>query len=347
MIRLIAVLLAWLTLAGLNDVPAVNDAAIMDDGYPRQLSDFAFFFDDHAQEPNARVHAYELNTPLFTDYAVKQRWVYVPPGQRIAYAPDGTFEFPVGSALIKSFGYPADFRDPDSPVRLLETRVMLRRPDGWVALPYVWNADGTEAVLARAGRRMPASFIDADGETREFSYRVPNQNQCKGCHQRDDEIQPIGPSARNLNNGTRLAQWVDWGILGRSPADAPRIAVWDDPATGTLDERARAYLDVNCAHCHRRNGSASNSGLFLTYEEPDSVARGILKRPVAAGRGSGGHDFNIAPGHADRSILVHRMESDDPGVQMPELGRELLHREGIELIRRYIDAMPAANDGQG
>jgi uncharacterized repeat protein (TIGR03806 family) len=318
--------------------PVATDV-IMGDTLPRSLSEFRFFTDGIGQTPNARVIGYDLNTPLFSDYAVKNRFVYVPEGQTARYAESGVLEFPVGSALIKSFGYPADFRDPDSPVRWIETRVLLRRESGWVALPYIWNEDGTDAVLARAGRRLPASWIDMDGETQEISYRVPNQNQCKTCHARDGEIALIGPSARNLNNGQRLAQWVDWGILDRAPDNAPRVPRWDDESDGTLDERARAYLDVNCAHCHNGSGSASNSGLFLAYEESNPVARGILKRPVAAGRGSGGFAFDIEPGHPQRSILLFRMEARDPGIAMPELGRELLHEEGIALIRRYIATM--------
>lgn len=341
--RVLALLFGWLALAAFLPPPMVNDAAITGEGYPQTLREFGFFLDSAGQTPGPGVHPYELNTPLFSDYASKQRWVYVPAGQTATYSEDGVFDFPVGSALIKSFGYPADFRDPDGEIRLIETRVLLRREDGWVALPYVWNEDQTEATLRRAGRRMPVSFIDAQGETQEISYRVPNQNQCKSCHQLNGEIELIGPSARNLNNGARLANWVDWSILDRAPADAPALPVWDDPATGSLDERARAYLDVNCAHCHRRESGASNSGLFLSYQEPNTVVRGILKRPVAAGRGSGGHEFSIAPGHPERSILLHRMMSDDPGVQMPELGREILHAEGIALIREYIAAMPEAD----
>jgi uncharacterized repeat protein (TIGR03806 family) len=343
-IRALAVFLAWIALASAGAAQSVQAPVALDvirgDTLPRNLSAFRFFTDGIGQSPNARVIGYDLNTPLFSDYAVKQRFAFVPQGQTIRYTDQGVLDFPVGSALIKSFGYPADFRDLDSPVRWIETRVLLRRESGWVALPYIWNEDGTEAVLARAGRRLPASWIDAAGETQAISYRVPNQNQCKGCHDRGNELSLIGPQARNLNTGTRLAQWVDWGFLDRAPADAPRLPVWDDEQDGSLAERARAYLDVNCAHCHNRDGPASNSGLFLQYEEADSVARGILKRPVAAGRGSGNLAFDIAPGDPDRSILLFRMETDDPGIAMPELGRSLLHREAIALIRRYIAEMP-------
>ncbi|MEM8696387.1 MAG: SO2930 family diheme c-type cytochrome [Pseudomonadota bacterium] len=339
MIRAFAALAGWLALVSASASAPVATDLITGDTLPRNLSEFRFFTDGIGQTPNDRVTPYTLNTPLFTDYALKNRFVYVPEGQTATYNADGVFEFPIGSALIKSFGYPADFRDADSEVRWIETRVLLRRESGWIALPYIWNEDGSDAVLRRAGRRLPVSWTDADGETQEISYRVPNQNQCKTCHARNDEIALIGPSARNLNDGTRLAQWVDWSILDRAPNEAPRVPVWNDESDGSLDERARAYLDVNCAHCHSRAGSASNSGLFLGYNEASDVARGILKRPVAAGRGSGGREYDIAPGHPERSIFIYRMRSRDPGVAMPELGRGMLHEEGIALIERYIAAM--------
>ena len=340
MIRVAAALFGWLALVSATaSAPPVADDLIAGDTLPGNLSDFHFFRDGYAQTPNVRVTAYDLNTPLFSDYAVKQRFFYVPAGQTAAYDPDEVFDFPVGSAFVKSFGYPADFRNPDSPVRWIETRVLLRRADGWVALPYVWNEDHSEAVLRRAGTRTPASWIDADGEEQAISYRVPNQNQCKSCHGLNSAITLIGPKARNLNDGHQLADYVAAGLLDSAPTATPRVPVWDDPEDGTLDERARGYLDVNCAHCHRLGGGASNSGLFLTWSEDNQVARGILKRPVAAGRGSGGLAFDIAPGDPDNSILVHRMETNDPGIAMPELGREIVHEEGIALIRRYIAAM--------
>ena len=176
-------------------------------------------------------------------------------------------------------------------------------------------------------------------QNRSISYAVPNQNQCKDCHALDGAITPIGPKARYLNDGEQLEALLAAGMLDRLPADAPRIARWDD-RRAPLDDRARAYLEINCAHCHNPAGAASNSGLFLDWQQPDANARGIRKRPVAAGRGSGGRDFAIDPGHADRSILIYRMESTDPGIAMPELGRATVHKEAVAMLRQWIDSAP-------
>ena len=249
---------------------------------------------------------------------------------------------------MKTFAYPADFRRPAENVRFLETRLLIHRKSGWVALTYVWNTDQTHAVLKRAGARLDVSFTDAHGQSRTVDYAVPNANQCKECHALSKQITPIGVKTRNLNGPfayatgpeNQLAHWTRIGILTGAPSleKAPRTAIWDNPAE-PLEARARAYLDANCAHCHNARGMASNSGLFLDLEETRASAIGVGKRPVAAGRGSGGLDFAIAPGHPDASIIALRMASTEPGVMMPEIGRSLVHDEGLALIRDYIAKM--------
>ena len=326
---------------------------LLAEGPAPRLSDYRLFADAGGRKPNARVTPYALNTPLFSDYAEKFRFVYVPPGTKVRYRAEGALDFPVGTALVKTFAYPADFRRPDQNVRYLETRLLIRKPEGWTAQAYVWNADQTEAVLKRAGARIDVAFTDARGRERRIDYGVPNQNQCKECHQLDRAIQPLGPKARNLNGDFRyasgvenqLAHWTKAGLLegAPKPAAAPRTARWDDPAE-PLEARARAYLDANCAHCHNPRAVASNSGLFLQWEETNPVALGVGKRPVAAGRGSGGLEVGIKPGDPDASILAHRMASDEPGVMMPELGRTVTHEEGVKLIRDWIAGMKPHGD---
>lgn len=317
--------------------PPINDAAIMQTGYPRKLSEFGFFSGQGVGAPSAALAAYSLRTPLFSDYAHKQRFMYVPAGAKVAADASGVLQFPVGSALIKTFGY-----GEGAAFRPIETRVLLRRAAGWEALPYVWNADLSDADLKLAGTRLPVTVTKPSGERVAISYAVPNKNQCKECHARAGQVVPIGPVIANMNFAANAAQTfrnrIAWS--GKPlPGDGP---VWDDPASGSLNSRARAYLAVNCAHCHNPEGSASNSGLFLnTAMAADSVATGIYKRPVAAGRGSGGHDFAIAPGAPAQSIMIHRMSSTEPGVAMPEVGRSMVHDEGVALVRAWISSLPA------
>ncbi|MGD9816295.1 MAG: SO2930 family diheme c-type cytochrome [Hyphomonadaceae bacterium] len=359
-LALIATLLLITSAAAQPAPPSVDQRAIMAERPPELLSAYRFFRDAGAREPNAGVTPYDLNTALYSDGALKLRYVYVPPGAQARYSAEGVFDFPVGTVLIKTFAFAADMRRPTENVRFLETRLLIRRADGWIALPYVWNAEQTEARLSPIGADIPVEFINEAGAAIALDWAVPNRNQCKGCHDLAGEIAPIGPTARNLNRDVergflRLSQggegevstftfnqlglWSEIGLLDQLPNDAPRVPNAFDPASGSLPARARAYLDVNCAHCHNRDGPAHTSGLDLRWSQTNPTLWGVLKRPVAAGRGSAGYDFAIDPGHPERSILLFRMESTDPGVMMPELGRQLVDQRGVALIRDWIAAM--------
>ncbi len=326
----------------------VNNAAIMAQNPPRTLSAYRFFRDARAREPNARVTPYDLNTALYSDGALKFRYVYIPEGQQARYSADDVFDFPVGTVLIKTFAFAEDMRRPSENVRLLETRLLIRREGGWIALPYVWNDAQTEARLSVIGADIPVSFTNEDDETIALDWHVPNVNECRGCHARAGDIVPIGPNARNLTRdivypeqgtSSQLAEWRRHGLLGELPASAvmPVPDAYDTSAP--LEQRARAYLDVNCAHCHNPQGPAHTSGLDLRWSQSDPALWGVYKRPVAAGRGSAGFEFSIEPGHPERSILVHRMDSTDPGVMMPELGRTLVDERAVQLMRDWIAGM--------
>ena len=307
----------------------VNDAAIVGEDLPRSLEDFAFFRKRNGTDPAPRVVPYELNTPLYSDGAEKLRYIYLPEGAQIEADAEGLLQLPVGSAIIKTFAFGE---------RFIETRVLLHRADGWLALPYIWNAEQTEATLALAGGRV--AITTPAGE--EISYRIPNKNQCKTCHSKHGEVIPIGPKARNLSHEW-LSQMVETGHLSAMPEGADILPIWSrrneigKPHDAGMF--ARAYLDVNCAHCHQPGGSASNSGLDLRWEQDDPYAIGIGKPPVAAGRGAGGLLVSIAPGEPDRSIILHRMASVEPGVAMPELGRASVDEDAIEVMRRWIAEM--------
>jgi uncharacterized repeat protein (TIGR03806 family) len=312
-----------------------------DADYKENLSDYGFFKGTLKEQiPSDGVVLYTLNSPLFSDYASKLRFVKLPAGQSVAYNPDSVLQFPVGTAIVKTFYYPIDERNPKKGRRLMETRVLLHEAKGWVALPYIWNKEQTDAVLEVAGGSDQVSWIDGAGKKQSFEYQVPNMNQCKGCHERSGEMTPIGPSVRQLNDGQQLQHWETAGILKGLPKDhIPALVNYSD-ASASLDDRVKAYLDINCAHCHNPTGPARSSGLYLTWDSKDRTAYGFLKPPVAAGRGSGNLSYDIVPGKPELSILHYRMASRDPGVMMPELGRQLTHHEGVELVRSWIASLP-------
>jgi len=316
---------------------------------PKKISAFNLFKDSAKQIPNEGVVPYDMSSPLFTDYAAKDRFIWMPKGASATYHDTDVLDFPVGTVIAKTFSYPADMRKPTENVRRIETRVLWHKEKGWLALPYLWNEDATDAKLAVTGAQMPLEWIGEDGQTKSTNYLVPNMNQCKLCHENQQKIGPIGPKARYLNKdfpyseGTQnqLERLEKEGYLTGlpSPAERPRAIRWDHPETGTLTERARTYLDINCAHCHNPKGPAYTSGLDLTYHQEAPHRIGIYKPPVAAGRGSAGLKFGIVPEHPEESILVARIHTLDPGMMMPQLGRTMNHEEGVALIEEWIRSL--------
>lgn len=312
--------------------------SVVDEPFPKRLSEWRIFTGDLARmQPNDRVLPYDLNTPLFSDYASKSRFIWMPEGVAARYDATETFEFPQGTVIAKTFSYPG---------RILETRILVNTRKGWVGLPYVWNDRQTEANLEIAPDPVTVEWTHPSGERLRFRYSIPNTNQCKGCHERAKRVVPIGPKARHLNRdypyagGTenQLVHWTNAGYLRGAPApqSAPRNAEWSEPASGSVERRARAYLDANCAHCHNPEGPADNSGLYLTATQTDPLRLGFCKVPVAAGHGAGDLRFDMVHGKPEESILVRRMNSLEPKVMMPELGRATVHREGVALIEQWV-----------
>jgi parallel beta-helix repeat protein len=319
----------------------------------KNLSEYGLFQGNgRTQQPVAGVIPYDLNTPLFSDYTSKHRFVRIPHGTTIAYREDDAFDFPVGSQIVKTFAMPHDMTDASKGERLLETRIIEHKPSGWYGYSYVWNNEQTEATLALGGATVDVSWKHSDGSLRTNNYIVPHANQCKSCHVAAEKtFLPLGPKARNLNKDfvyssgkeNQLAHWAHLGALtgAPEPAKAPRAARFDDPSTGSVDQRARVWLDVNCAHCHNPGGPARTTGLDLRLSQMDLAKIGVWKSPVAAGHGSGDNKFDIVPGKPEESILLYRLESTEPGVMMPELPRRLVSDEAVSLTREWISQMKA------
>jgi uncharacterized repeat protein (TIGR03806 family) len=353
--------------------PSVPSAATA----PLKLSAWGVLFSDGLTVTlGAGVQPFALNTPLFSDYAHKLRTLSLPSGASMRYAASGPLQFPVGAVLTKSFYYPraqavaagaigaAQVLQVDGGERvdlarnrMLETRLMVMEPTGrWGAVTYVWDDDQKDATLRRTGQTLAVELVDAQGARQSFNYEVPDDGGCIACHATAGSaagFQAIGPQAHNLNrdyayasgNANQLERLVALNLLSGYSAPAPRLAVWNDAAGATLEARARAYLEVNCASCHSPSARAGHTGLWLDTNQSDAVRLGICKSPVG-GQQNGRFTYDIQPGNAQASFLYfrisnYRLNSAPRTVAMPEIGRHVFDLEGNALIRGWIDAMPA------
>lgn len=314
------------------------------------LSEYNFFIGDLAAlKPNERVLPYDLNSPLFSDYALKARFIWMPEGTSAEYRIGEVLDFPEGAVLIKNFYFEADERDATLGRKIIETRLLINRGEKWDAIGYIWNEEQTEAYHEVIGDIQEVSWVDISGNTHTSNYIVPNKNQCKNCHATGKKQIPIGPKVRNLNKTfaydsgemNQLDKWASVGYLSGYDAQIahPKVAVWDDPESGSIHERAMAYLDINCGHCHNENGAANTSGLHLVADTKLDMSLGIYKATVSAGAGTGGNTYSIVPGHPETSVMIYRMKSTNPGAMMPELGRSLVHEEGVALISDWIASL--------
>lgn len=335
---------------------------------PSRLSDWGLFtLDSNALTPKGDTLVFRPANQLFSDYAQKLRTLWIPDGSQ-ATTVNGEIEYPVGTVVSKTFYYPTNTEG--NPVyeaevtgqsvtlannRLMETRLLVRRDSGWDAFPYVWNDDETEAFLRVAGTSEPLNLTTATGEE-DFLYFVPNENQCAGCHvteHPDGDMHPLGAIATQLaasfnypsdNNESQLQALIDRGWLDSMP-DIETPTAWRDN-NASSEDRSLAYLNMNCGHCHNPNGAADTSNLILNGAHEQLVNMGVCKPPVAAGGGAGDRLYSIVPGEPQDSILLYRMQSSEPDEMMPELGRSLIHQEGVDLLSQWIEQLNGSCDTQ-
>lgn len=319
-----------------------------------KLSEYGFFKQplNQLMPISDRVIPYELNSPLFTDYASKKRFIYLPEGTSIDVVKDDEIlDFPVGTVIIKNFYYKGDQLADSENDRIIETRLLVHseKTKKWETIPYIWNEEQTEAYLYILGKDVEVTFKKTpEAKPVSFTYSTPNVNMCKNCHINNGKVVPIGPSPMQLNgtnealnNENHLVYMKTKGFLNetRDVAEIEKIPSYQNPSTGNTNQLARAYLQANCAHCHRSEGSAKTSGLYLNYHQENEQAIGINKHPVAAGQGSGNLKFDIVPGNPEESILVYRMANSEPNIAMPEVGKTLIHEEGVALVKKWIEEM--------
>ena len=347
---------SFLIISFLLMIVVINEALInknKGDGFQfhENLSGYKFFSGEmKSLQPVAGIVPYDLNTPLFSNYAEKLRFIKLPVGTKAGYNDSTVFSLPKGTILIKNFYYYNDFRKPAKGRKIIETRLLVNRDSGWATYAYIWNEAQTEAVFEPIGDVITVNYIDVKGKQITSPYVIPNQNQCKGCHSQGNILLPIGLAVRHINGDydysegkqNQLKYWASHNMIDLPTGKIPANANWTDKKA-SVESKARAYLDVNCGFCHSAKGPANTSGLFLDIHNNNPTSLGINKTPVAAGRGSGGFQFDIVPGNPSKSILIYRMTSTDPGISMPEIGREQIHKEGVAVVSEWIKGMKNAD----
>lgn len=317
--------------------------------YPK-LSDYKFFEGEiKDQIPALNVIPYEPASSLFTDYASKKRFIWMPTGVKASYVADNKImDFPVGTVLIKTFYYTTI--QPGNKTQIIETRLMIRKEDKWHFYEYLWNDEQTEANLVTgddflSGGTKTITFTKPSGEVITTDYRIPSDSECFACHKINEIGTPIGVKPQNLNHnhqyGTTskniLAKLVQQGYLDSYPSNIVSTVDYHD-TTKSLDLRLRSYIDANCSHCHQDQARCyyrpirfsfsqtnidSNVGICLLADEPIS---GTLTKVVS-------------PGNYDKSIMHFRLSSNDESERMPLLGRTIVHDEGVALLEQWISSL--------
>ncbi|MBR9756854.1 MAG: hypothetical protein GYB39_02135 [Algicola sp.] len=312
--------------------------------YPK-LSDYNFFEGPQANhQPVYGVLPYSIINTLFSDYAKKQRFVWMPQHVQASYTTAGNIlEFPTGTILIKTFFY--DHVLPTDTRKLIETRLMIKKQNGWVFANYVWDNDQNDALLDLNGSFHNIEW-QALNQTRAVNYRVPSEAECHTCHKSGEVSIPIGPKPRNLNmtypysEGTKnqLQKWQEMGYLDQTlPEDVPATPNWKDESL-PLTLRARAYLDINCAHCHSEEAHCAYRPVRFDFEASENLTNlGVCVEPdTDLGVGL---THIVTPGNPNRSVLHYRLNATDESVRMPLLGRTLVQDEGLLLIENWITSL--------
>ncbi len=315
-----------------------------------KLSDYRFFVDDiRDQQPNAGVLPYKPISALFSDYASKKRFVWMPEGKKATYHGDGkVLDMPDGAVLIKTFYY--DRVQPDNATRLIETRVMIRKDNEWIFAEYVWNEDQTDAYLDMNGSYTDINWQNDSGENMPVHYRIPSETECFTCHKSNEKPIPIGPKPQNLNNPypyedgaqNQLRRWIEVGYLEDNlPQNIVSTVDYYD-ATQPLDLRMRSYVDINCAHCHQEGSHCDYRPLRLAFSETGDLANLGVCVPPDENIGNQ-LKYIIMPNRPERSVMYYRLMATDENVRMPLLGRSIVHEEGIALLEAWINTLEPCN----
>lgn len=339
---------------GLTSRPAAKPWLSMpsrvDGVLPKFLSQTGAFKDVRTLTPNDSLIPYDLNISFWSDGAMKSRWVVVPneneDAEKIKFSPAGEWKFPKGTVFIKHFELPIDDTHPEI-TRRLETRFIVCDSTGSVyGVTYKWLPDNSDAELLTTNLIETIPIRTASG-TRTQQWYYPSRQDCRTCHT-DLAGGVLGPKTRQLNRDltypsgvtdNELRAWNHAGLFDSHFEEAalpayPKLARSDD-ISRTLEDRARSYLDANCSHCHRPNGTVA--GFDARYDTP-LPEQNLIKGPVLIDEGMDNASI-IAPNDIWRSIALVRMRTLE-GFKMPPLAHQVSDRKGIELVEQWVQTLP-------
>jgi uncharacterized repeat protein (TIGR03806 family) len=273
-------------------------------------------------EPDDGVETLQLSSALFTDYAEKLRLIKLPKGKQVILNGEGLPIFPDGTIIAKTFYYT---HIVGKGRQIIETRLLILDQSKWSVATFRWNAAQNEAFLVTDGANVPIHFTRQNGETRKISYHIPTREECGSCHRLNEAILPIGPKIRNLNIAiekdskkiNQLIYLMKKGVFKKTAIDSLTGLPNYHDLSLPLAQRARAYMDINCAHCHQPGGFAGHTTLNLDYR---------------TGLDRTGIKFNKS------NIIIRTAEMGE--YHMPKIGTTIIDRDGVELIKKYISTIP-------
>jgi uncharacterized repeat protein (TIGR03806 family) len=314
--------------------------------YPK-LSDYKFFGGEMKnQTPSYGVIPFKPTSELFTDYALKKRFIWMPNGTKANYNGDGNIlVLPVGAAIVKTFYY--NNVQPLNTTQIIETRIQIHKSTGWIFVNYVWNSNQTEAFLQTQSSNVPISWIDENSILKTINYHIPSDTDCIRCHGNNTARFPIGIKPQNLNSnfnysdGTKnqLTKLIEFGYLENNlPSSIVSVVDYKDNSK-SLNLRVRSYFDINCAHCHTDGGEAEVYELRFAFNQTNvSTNMGVC---LNANHQLVGYSGNIVRvGDVSQSILHYRMNTEtDVNYRMPAIGRTIRHQEGVQLIEQWINSL--------
>ena len=314
-----------------------------------KLSDYHFFEGAiKNQEPTVGVLPYQPASELFSDYAEKSRFVWMPKNTKATYQSDSDIlNLPIGAALIKSFYYKNV--QPNNSTKILETRVMIHQTNGWIFANYVWDDAQEDAYLQTNGSIVPVTWTASGGQTKSVDYKIPDESKCITCHAANGVNLPVGIKPQNLNmnysyvegSKNQLVKLIEFGYLENTlPEQITSVVDYND-VSKPLDLRVRSYVDSNCAHCHRDGGNAA----FATLRFPFHLTENPENLGICVGTSTPFNNiprgYLVNPGDANGSLLHFAMSTNNSVLMMPRVGRTIVHEEALSLMAEWINSLPA------